>query len=221
MTILLYSMAPLDRQTDGIRQPGAQPVSLSICQWTTGRLVQPPIYRGVLAQQPCLLCNAANSIPTGHRTNSPHGLWAETEPLRPRDSQRIHKEDAVCHWRSQVRNLQGVRGHDVLLQCKEISGPRVQTRRLDIPRRIGYQNNTSVSKVVTSQTRTLRDRTPSRTISLLFQVAPRNETVAPSVQHCKIVYCPGRSDTRKEAASPAATNRHRRRTRVGNGRDIR
>ena len=63
----------------------------------------------------------------------------------------------------------------------------------------------SISKVVTLQTRTIQNRMPSGTVSLLFQVAPQNETVAPSVQHGKVVCHSGRSDTRKEATSPATT----------------
>ena len=64
----------------------------------------------------------------------------------------------------------------------------------------------SVSKVVTSQTGTLQNRAPSRTDSLLTQVAPQIETVAPGVQRGQVVHCSGRSDTRKEATSPTATH---------------
>ena len=187
----------------------------------TGRLVQPPTYRGVPAQQLRPLHDTANSISTGHGMNFPHRLRAKTEPLRPGDSQRIHEENAVHHRKSQVRNLQGTKGYNILLQSKKISGLRVQTRRPGISRHVRYQDDMSVSKVVTSPTGTLRDQMPSRTISLSPQVAPRNETVAPGVQRCKVIRHPGRSDTRKETASPTATHRRRRRTRVGSGRDIR
>jgi len=50
MTILLYGLAPPDRQTNGTRQPGAQPVSLPICQQTTGQLIRSPTHHGVLVQ---------------------------------------------------------------------------------------------------------------------------------------------------------------------------
>ena len=79
----------------------------------------------------------------------------------------------------------------------------------------------TVSEVVASETGTLRNRMPSRAISLPSQVAPQNETVTSSVQCYKVICCPGRSDTRKEAASPAATCCCRQRTGVGSGRDIR
>ena len=221
MTILLYGLVLSDGWTNKTHQPGAWPVPPPICQRTTGWLVWPPTHHKVLAQQPCPLHDATNSVSTGHGMNSPHGLWAETEPLRPRDSQWIHEEDAVCHQRSQVHDLQGARGHDTLLQSKKISGPCVQTRRPGIPRCVRYQNNMSVSKVVTSQTRILQNRMLSRTISLLPQVALWNETVAPSVQCCKVICHPRRSDTRKETTSPATTHCHQQRTRVGSGRDIR
>ena len=150
-----------------MRQLGAQPVSLPICQWMTGWLVRPSTHRGVPAQQSHPLCDAANSIPIGHRTNSPHGLQAKTEPLRPGNNQRVHKEDAVCYWRSQVCDPQGIREHDALLQSKKISSPHVQTRRLGIPRRIGYQDDMSISEVVASETGILRNQMSSRTVSLL------------------------------------------------------
>ena len=63
----------------------------------------------------------------------------------------------------------------------------------------------SVSEVVTSQTGTLRNRAPSRAVSLPTQVAPQIETVAPGIQRGQVVHRPGRSDTRKEATSPAVT----------------
>jgi len=69
--------------------------------------------------------------------------------------------------------LQGTGRHDTVLQLKEVSGPHVQTRRLGIPRHIRYQNDTSVSKVVTLQTGTLRNRMLSGAVSLLSQVAPQ------------------------------------------------
>jgi len=129
--------------------------------------------------------------PTGHRTNPLYGLWAKTEPLRPGDSQWIHEEDEVRHQESQVHNPQDAGRHNAILQLKKVSGPRVQTRRPGIPRCIGYQNDMSVSEVVTLQTRTIWNWTPSRTVSLLPQVAPQNKTVAPSIQHGKVVYCSG------------------------------
>ena len=221
MTILLYSLALPDRRTNVTHQPGAWPVPPPICQQMTGWLARPPTHRGVLVQQPRLLYDTTNSVSTGHRTNFPHGLQAKTAPLRPGDSQWIHKEDAVHHQRSQVYDPQGARKHNALLQSKKISGPCIQTRRLGIPRYIGYQDDTSISKVVTSQTGTLWNQIPSRTVSLLSQVAPWNETVVPSVQHCKVIHCPGRSNTRKETASPTTTHYCWWRTRVGSRRDIR
>jgi len=181
MTILLYSLVPLDRWTNGMRQPGAWPVLPPIRQWMTGWLVRPPTHYRVSAQQPHSLHDITNSVPTRYRTNSLHGLQAKTKPLRPGDSQWIHKENAVHHQRSQVHNLQGTRGHDALLQSKEISGLHVQTQRPGIPRCIGYQNDTSISKVVTSQTGTLWDWMPSRTVSLL----PLSQT---SFSHISINY---------------------------------
>jgi len=82
------------------------------------------------------------------------------------------------------------------------------------------KNNTSVSEVITSLTRTLQNRKPSRTVSLLSQVTSWNEAIAPSIQHRKVVCYFGRSDPREETTSPAATHHHRRRRRVGSGRDI-
>ena len=221
MTILLYSLALPDRRTNRTHQPEAWPVPLPIRQQMTGWLARPPTHRRVLAQQLRLLYDTTNSISTRHRTNSPHGLWAKTEPLRPEDSQRIHKEDTVHHQRSQVHDLQGARKHDALLQLKKISGLHVQTRRLGIPRYIRYQDDTSVSKAVTLQTGTLWNWMLSRPVSLLSQVASWNETVVPSVQHCKVIHCPGRSNTRKETASPTAIHYCWWRTRVGSRRDIR
>ena len=49
----------------------------------------------------------------------------------------------------------------------------------------------SISKVVTSQTGTLQNQTPSGTVSLSSQVAPGNETVAP---------CQGRAE--RERSDP-------------------
>ena len=120
-------------------------------------------------------------------------------------SQWIHKENGVHHWGSQVRDLQGAGRHDKILQLKKVSGPHIQTRGPGIPRCVRYQNDTSVSKVVTSQTGTLQNWVPSRTNSLPTQVAPRIETVALSVQHGQVVHCSRQSDTRKEAISFAAT----------------
>ena len=157
MNILLYGLAPPDGWTNGTRQPRAQPVSLSIRQRMTGRLVRPSIHCGVPAQQPRPFCNAITSVPTRHRTNSPHGFQAKTEPLQPGDGQRIHKENGVCHRESQVCDPQGARRHDEVLQLKKVSSPCIQTRGLGIPRRIRYQNNTSVFEVVISHTRTLRN----------------------------------------------------------------
>ena len=79
--ILLYSLAPPDKQTNRTCQPGAWPVPPPIHQWTTGRLVQSPFHHRVPAQQLRPLCDATTSIPTGHRTNSLHGFRAETESL--------------------------------------------------------------------------------------------------------------------------------------------
>ena len=64
----------------------------------------------------------------------------------------------------------------------------------------------SVSEVVTSQTQTLRNRAPSRTVSLPSQVTPRNEAVTPSVQRREVVRRSGGSDPRKETTNPAATH---------------
>jgi len=41
------------------------------------------------------------------------------------------------------------------------------------------KNDTSVSEVITSLTRTLQNRKPSRTVSLLSQVTSWNEAIAP------------------------------------------
>ena len=153
--ILLYSLAPPDKQTNRIRQPGAWPVPPSIRQQTTGQLVWSPTHRRVPAQQPRPFHDATTSIPTGHRTNSLHGFWAKTEPLQPRDGQQNHKENRVCYQGSQVHDLQGARRYNKVLQSKKISSSHIQTRELGIPRRVRYQNNMSVSKVVTSQTGTL------------------------------------------------------------------
>ena len=211
-----------DRQTERINQELDQFLHLFVNEWQDDWwLVRPPIYHGVLAQQPHLLHNAATSIPTEHRTDSLYGLQAETEPLWSRDGQWIHREDEICHWRGQVSNPQGTGRHDMVLQSKEDSSPRVQTRRLGILRHVRHQNNTSVSEVVTSQTRTLQNRMPSRTVSLLFQVTPWNEAVAPSVQCRKVVCHSRRSNPRKKAASPAATHYCQQRRGVGGGRDIR
>ena len=167
------------------------------------------------------LRDATNSVSTRHGTNSLHGLQAKTEPLRPGNNQRVHEEDAVCYWRSQVHDPQGTREHNVLLQSKKISGPRVQTRKPGIPRHIGYQDDMSISEVVASETGTLQNWTPSRAVSLPPQIAPRNETVTSGVQCYKVIYYPRRSDTRKEATSPTAIHCRRQRTGVGSGRDIR
>ena len=80
--------------------------------------------------------------------------------------------------------------------------------------------DTSVSEVVTSQTRTLRNRAPSRTVSLPSQVTPRNEAVTPSVQRCEVVHHSGGSDPGKETTNPTATHRRRWKRRVGSRRDI-
>ena len=64
---------------------------------------------------------------------------------------------------------------------------------------------TSVSEVVTPQTGTLRNRMPSRTVSLPTQVSSWIETVASGVQRGQVVRRSGRSDTRTGAMSPAAT----------------
>ena len=219
--ILLYSLAPPDGQTNGMCQPGARPVPLSIHQQMTGQLVRPPIHRRVPAQQLCPFCDATTSVPTRHRTNFPHGFWAETEPLQPGDSQWIHQENEVRHRESQVCNLQGAGRHDKVLQSKKVSGSCIQTQGPGIPRRVRYQNDMSISKVVTLQTRTLRNWVPSRTNSLPTQVAPWIETVAPGIQ-CGQVVCHSRwSDTRKEATSPATTHCYQWRTRVGGKRGIR
>jgi len=152
MNILLYSLAPPDRRTNRTHQPGAWPIPPPIHQQMTGQLVQSPTHHRVPAQQPCLLCDTTISIPTRHGTNSLYRLWAKTEPLGPGNSQQIHGEDEVCYWRGQVCNLQGAKGHNVVLQLKKVSSPCVQARRLGIPRHIGYQNDMSVSEVVTLQT---------------------------------------------------------------------
>jgi len=89
---------------------------------------------------------------------------------------------------------------------KKVSGPRIQTRGPGIPRRVRYQKDMSVPEVVTLQTETLRNQAPSRTVSLPAQVAPRIETVAPSVQCGQVVRRSGQSNTRKEATSPAITH---------------
>ena len=49
----------------------------------------------------------------------------------------------------------------------------------------------SISEVVTPQTGTLRNRVPSRTVSLPTQVAPQTETVASGVQRGQVVHRPG------------------------------
>ena len=206
MTIFLYGLVLPDRRTNGTCQPKAQPFSLPICQWMARQLVRSLTHRRVPTQQPHSLCDAIISIPTRHGTNPPYGLQAETKPLRPEDGQRIHEEDGVCHQGSQVHDLQSTEEHDKVLQSKKVSGPRIWTRRLGIPRCVRYQNDMFISKVVTSQTGTLWNWTPSRTISLPTQVAPRNETVVPSVQRSKAVCCSRQSDTRKEATSPATTH---------------
>jgi len=48
-----------------------------------------------------------------------------TEPLRPRDSQRIHEKDGVCHQERQVHNLQDAGEHDKVPQLKKVSGPHI------------------------------------------------------------------------------------------------
>jgi len=45
-----------------------------------------------------------------------------TEPLRPRDSQRIHEKDGVCYQERQVHNLQNAGGYDKVPQLKKVSG---------------------------------------------------------------------------------------------------
>jgi len=147
--------------------------------------------------------------------NPSHRLRAKTEPFQPGDSQRIHKENGVCHQGSQVHNQQGVGRHDEVLQLKKVSSPRIQTRRPDIPRRIRYQNNMSISKVVTLQTEILQNWAPSKTVSLPTQVAPRIETVAPSIQHGQVIHHSKQSGTRKEATSPATTHCRQWRTVLG------
>ena len=203
MTILLHSLAPPDRQTNGMCQPGARPVPPPIRQWMAERLVRPPTDHGVPAQQPRPLHNAATSIPTRHWTNPLYGLWAKPSPLQTRDGQRIHGEDEICHWRDQIGDPQSTGRHDMVLQLKKDSSPYVHTRRPDILRRVRHQNDTSVSEVVTSQTRTLWNRIPSETVSLPSQVTSWNEAVAPSVQCRKAVHCSGRSNPREKTTSPA------------------
>ena len=90
----------------------------------------------------------------------------------------------------------------------EIQGYNVYPM-LHFRRKFSSGVTTSVSEVVTLQTRTLRNRMPSGTVSLLSQVTSRNEAVVPSIQHCKVVCHFRRSDPRKETTSPAATH-HRR-----------
>ena len=221
MTILLHSLAPPDRQTNRTHQLEARPIPLPICQWMAKQLVRPPTHCGVPAQQPHLLHNTATSVPTGHQTDSPYGLQAESEPLWPRDGQWTHRENKICHWRGQVSDLQGTRRHNTVLQLKEDSNSRVQTRRPGILRCIRHQNNTSISEVVILQTKTLRNRTPSGTVSLPSQVTLWNEAVVPSIQHHKVVHYSGRSNPREKATSPTATHCRQWRRRVGSRRDIR
>jgi len=74
MTILLHSLVPPDGQTNGMCQPGAQPVPPLIRQQTAEQLVRPPTDRGVPVQQPYSLHDAATSVPTKHWMNPPYGL---------------------------------------------------------------------------------------------------------------------------------------------------
>ena len=150
MTILLHGLASPDGWTNGMCQPGAWLVPPPICQWTVRWLVWSPTHCRVLAQQPCSLHDATISIPTRHGMNPSYRLRAKTKPLRPGDGQQIHEEDGVCYQGSQVHDLQGTGGHNKILQSKKVSSPHIRTRKLGIPRCIRYQNNMSISKVVTS-----------------------------------------------------------------------
>ena len=61
---------------------------------------------------------------------------------------------------------------------------------------------------------------PSRTVSLLTQVASWIETVVPSVQRGQVVRRSGRSDTRTGATSPATTYCHQWRAGVRGRRGV-
>jgi len=132
---------------------------------------------------------------------NPSGLEMVNEFMKRMKSTTEEAKSTIC-------KAQEDGGHDAVLQLKKVSGPCIQTRRLGIPRHVGYQNDMFISKVITSQTGTLQNRTPSGTISLPSQVVSWNETVTPSVQHDKVVCHSRRSDTRKEATSPTAIYCH-------------
>jgi len=60
---VFYSLAPLNRQTDGTCQPGVGPVPPAIYKRVARRLVRPLTHGRVLAQQPRPLCYPTTSVP--------------------------------------------------------------------------------------------------------------------------------------------------------------
>ena len=112
----------------------------------------------------------------------------------------IHKaQEDMTRYYNQRRSLAPVfqPGDQVYLDASDIKTTRLSLKLSH--RRLGPFEN----------------RAPSKAVSLLTQVVLWIETIAPGVQRGQVVHCSGRSDTRKEAASPAATYCHRWRTRMG------
>ena len=70
--------------------------------------------------------------------------------------------------RDQDHNLEGIRGHDIVLQPKKVSSPNISLWGLGIPEYHQYQDHTFIFKIVIPLFQTLCSRVLSRTSHLLL-----------------------------------------------------
>ena len=97
MTILLYSLAPPDGQTNGMCQLGARPVPLPIHQQMTGRLVRPPTHCRVLVQQPPFLLDMGRIPCMGFEPRqNPSGLETVNKFMKRMKSATKEAKSAIC-----------------------------------------------------------------------------------------------------------------------------
>jgi len=124
---VFHSLASLNWQTDGARQPRVGPVPLALCEREARRLVRPLTYGRVPAQQSYLLCYSIASVSAWHWMASSHRLRTLTEPFWSRDSQWVHREDENGNRRSKVCNSQSTGRHEKILWLMKNSGSGIQT----------------------------------------------------------------------------------------------